>query len=909
MPQETIYMIQPSFATGEIAPEVASRIDLDKYASALLTAENAYIRPYGAVYKRGGTLFCGKTKYNKKKVILREFTTQKGSYMLEIGDRYIRIWKNGEYMGIELATPFEEAELSRLRMCQSADVMFIASGTHPVQKLSRYSDTNWKMSELDIARPYFDSTLATNIEREVDSIYNTPGTYTFTAPKSAYYTIEVAGGGGGGASGTQRNIGGDGGRGECITVKKYLMGGRTHEIVVGKGGTGGIKGDEKKPGSPGESSSFGEEYTYAGIKALGGEEGEPDDQDGINRGNGGFGGKGGGQTAATGGGRRRYLLIQEGESGRNGWVKIKNEEALTITPTGTTGEIHLKTNRNYFSENMIGEKLQISQEVSSSTVTQKESGTSKEVVCGNTWKLITHGIWTGKITLQKSETGENWKEYRSYQSNDDFNASESGTVEEYTKLRMIVEFTKSDEEKPGQAELTILPYTHVGLVKIIEYLSPTEVRAEVMDRLANTETASFVCLEAWSKEFGYPSAIGFFQDRLCLAATKKQPYMLWMSRTGDYNNFSVEKTGGTITDDSAVALAFINRKQQTIEHLIPESDLVILTGGNEWILSGSSTVTPTKANPKMQTSRGCTDIVPVSIGGRIIFVQHRGKTVRDMQYSFESDSYDGPDLTLLAKHITRGKSITDMTYMQDPDSKLYFVLTDGTMACMSYIQDQKVYAWSRIKTKGHIKAVCNIENRDTDTVYIAVERDGDMYIESMANSQDTNHPGDYIMLDAAVRIEGPAREGNIYHLRNRTIGVIADGRYFNQVQTDENGTFTIPSEASYMIAGIPYTMTVELPNLEINTKQGTLQGRKKKITAVTLRLTNSLGGKIGIERNHMIPIKYDEFADEEVTLYNGDKKITMPNKGFELQGRTIITSDEAYPFNLSAVIREVVLDG
>lgn len=335
----------------------------------------------------------------------------------------------------------------------------------------------------------------------------------------------------------------------------------------------------------------------------------------------------------------------------------------------------------------------------------------------------------------------------------------------------------------------------------------------------------------------------------------------------------------------------------------------ILTGGNEWILSGSSTVTPTKANPKMQTSRGCTNIVPVSIGGRIIFVQHRGKTVRDMQYSFESDSYDGPDLTLLAKHITRGKSITDMTYMQDPDSKLYFVLTDGTMACMSYIQDQKVYAWSRIKTKGHIKAVCNIENRDTDTVYIAVERDGDMYIESMANSQDTNHPGDYIMLDAAVRIEGPAREGNIYHLRNRTIGVIADGRYFNQIQTDENGTFTIPSEASYMIAGIPYTMTVELPNLEINTKQGTLQGRKKKITAVTLRLTNSLGGKIGIERNHMIPIKYDEFADEEVTLYNGDKKITMPNKGFELQGRTIITSDEAYPFNLSAVIREVVLDG
>ena len=49
MQRETIYHIQSSFATGEISPEVANRIDLDKYAAALLTAENAYIRPYGAV--------------------------------------------------------------------------------------------------------------------------------------------------------------------------------------------------------------------------------------------------------------------------------------------------------------------------------------------------------------------------------------------------------------------------------------------------------------------------------------------------------------------------------------------------------------------------------------------------------------------------------------------------------------------------------------------------------------------------------------------------------------------------------------------------------------------------------------------------------------------------------------------
>ena len=49
--RETIYLMQSSFATGEVSPEVASRIDMEKYQAALLQAENCYIRPYGAVYK------------------------------------------------------------------------------------------------------------------------------------------------------------------------------------------------------------------------------------------------------------------------------------------------------------------------------------------------------------------------------------------------------------------------------------------------------------------------------------------------------------------------------------------------------------------------------------------------------------------------------------------------------------------------------------------------------------------------------------------------------------------------------------------------------------------------------------------------------------------------------------------
>ena len=57
MPDGRIYILQPSFASGEISPDVASRVDLDKYQSALLQAENVFIRPYGSAYRRPGTEF------------------------------------------------------------------------------------------------------------------------------------------------------------------------------------------------------------------------------------------------------------------------------------------------------------------------------------------------------------------------------------------------------------------------------------------------------------------------------------------------------------------------------------------------------------------------------------------------------------------------------------------------------------------------------------------------------------------------------------------------------------------------------------------------------------------------------------------------------------------------------------
>ena len=392
-----------------------------------------------------------------------------------------------------------------------------------------------------------------------------------------------------------------------------------------------------------------------------------------------------------------------------------------------------------------------------------------------------------------------------------------------------------------------------------------------------------------------------------------------MSRSGDYGNFSVEKASGTVTDDSAVAVGLVSRKQFQIKHLLASTDLIILTAGNEWIISGGDVVTPSNVNAKMQTTRGCNDVEPIPVGGRIVFIQGRGSTVRDMGYSYETDSYGGNDLTLLAKHIVHGVKIIDSAYKQEPDSTLFMVRSDGKIACLAYIYDQKVYAWSTLDTDGIIEAVSVIEEGDEDAVYIVVKRivNGEEYrnIECFNNNDNSNSdPDSYIMLDSATKItlstDTAVDTFNVPSLANMTISVLADDRLFENIIVDAEGNFTLPTSAVNVIAGLPYSMVIELPNVEIKAGDGTMQGRKKQISGCTLRLSNSLGGSVGNTIDLLDAIPYDEnSATYNLKLYSGDKEITLPIGGFNTEGRLLIESKEPFPFNLLMAVREVSFGG
>lgn len=901
--KETIYLMQSSFATGEVSPEVASRIDMEKYQAALLQAENCYIRPYGAVYKRPGSIYCGMAKKNKVRLI--EFkSTVNHAFLLEVGEGYIRIWKDGKFTNQEIKTPYKESELPKLCTCQSADIMYIASGTHPVMQLKHYSDTDWRFEEMVMNSQYFDESLTVS-NNVVDKTWNKAGTYAWECHKTGNYAVTVAGGGGGGADtvshyrdsrykedgSTVEAAGGIGGNGAAVSQTVYCKENTTYTITVGDGGGKG------SPGSDGESSvAFGLSARGGGGGQLGTFKGKSRETPRPHRHYIVYTGYAGEAGISYGnGGQGSY------NKGNPGWVAVKSMDEPTLTVSGISGEVTLSSDKPFFSADMKGMWIKISQDIASKSVTASGAMTTDPIPVGNGWKIITHGTWTGQVVIQKSTNGGEWKDFRTYKSNDDNNVSESGTVDEADNVRMRLVTTA------GKADLTSTAYTKSGIIQIETVDSATSATCLVKKVIGQAGKVDSYSFGAWNEKYGYPRTVGFFQDRLIFAGTKTQPYVLWMSKTGDYNNFSVEKASGTVTDDSAICLSFISRQQAEIKHICPASDLFVLTDSNEWIVSGGSTVTPSKCTNKAQTFRGCTEVEPISIGSRLIYVQKRSQTVRDMAYSFETDSYDGMDLTLLAKHLLRGKTIVDAAYMQDPDSRLYFVRSDGEIICLAYINDQKVYAWSHIITKGKYLSVCTVAAEETDEVYTAVERNGKTYIEKMEIDKDSQDPKDYIMTDCSkvLTFDEPDDAASVDWITG-TVSVLADWKFFEDVEIKE-GTVTLPTKVSYMIIGYPYRMTIELPNVEIQAQNGTLQGRYKNVRTVSLRLLHTLGGSIGNGVGRNDTIKYEELSDQKIFLYTGDKEITIPNQGVEKNGRVIITSSDPYPFYLAALIRGVIV--
>jgi len=253
----------------------------------------------------------------------------------------------------------------------------------------------------------------------------------------------------------------------------------------------------------------------------------------------------------------------------------------------------------------------------------------------------------------------------------------------------------------------------------------------------------------------YPATVAYYQQRLVFGQTNNDPQKIFMSQTGNYHNFNISEP---LRDDDAVTFTIAASQVNEVRHLVPLSDMIILTSGGEWLLTANDgVITPSAIQVKPQGYRGSADAPPIVIGNTIIYLQSKRSIIRDLAFALESDSYTGNDLTVLARHLFAGKTVKEWAYAQAPHSIVWVVLSDGTLAALTYMREHEVWGWSRHDTDGTFESVCTIAEGEEDATYFVVKRTINgatkRYIERL-NTRVFTEVADAFFVDSGLSYDG-----------------------------------------------------------------------------------------------------------------------------------------------------------
>ena len=263
----------------------------------------------------------------------------------------------------------------------------------------------------------------------------------------------------------------------------------------------------------------------------------------------------------------------------------------------------------------------------------------------------------------------------------------------------------------------------------------------------------------------YPSTVTYYEQRMVFANTNTKPQTIYFSQSANYNNLTFSSPR---KDDDSITRTIAARQVNEVRHLVPLSDLIVLTSGGEWRVSAgqNEVLTPTSVIVKPQEFRGSSKVEPITIGSTVLYVQEQGSTIRDLAYKLDTDGYSGTDLGVLSNHLFEGYTIVDWAYQETPFSVVWAVRSDGVLLGLTYLREHEVWAWHRHEIAGTfgstshaiVESVCSIAEGTEDAVYLVVKRTiggaTKRYIERL-HTREFTAVEDAFFVDSGLTLDSP----------------------------------------------------------------------------------------------------------------------------------------------------------
>jgi len=147
-----ITTVQSNLNAGELSPDLAGHIDLDRYANGVKTMLNAVPQISGGAKRRAGSRLVAPTKTTSTTRIIPFVFSKSQAYVIELGDGYARFYTlDGQIVSggtpIELDMPWAASDVFNVEFSQGSDTMFMAHPATPIKRLARISQAAWTISD------------------------------------------------------------------------------------------------------------------------------------------------------------------------------------------------------------------------------------------------------------------------------------------------------------------------------------------------------------------------------------------------------------------------------------------------------------------------------------------------------------------------------------------------------------------------------------------------------------------------------------------------------------------------------------------------------------------------------------------------------------------------------------------
>lgn len=533
------------------------------------------------------------------------------------------------------------------------------------------------------------------------------------------------------------------------------------------------------------------------------------------------------------------------------------------------------------------------------------------------WDFFSYGTWNGEVRIEKKADDGTFETVRAFTGKKDRNIASVGSADTNAIYRIRYNNTGTATVTSPRFIIEAADSRVYGVVKVTGTTSAgsTTVPVEIIKPLLSEDATSSWASEAWTDVRGHPRCVTFHEQRLIFGGNESAPNTFWGSTIGDFENF--QRTG---FDDASFAFTLAATEGSSLQTIVSHRQLLFFTESEEWSATtpDSATITPNNIYVRRQSRIGSEHKAAFVAGNSIMFLQRGARKLREFVLS-EFEATNSPDLTLLAEHITRNQ-IRQMAFQQQPDPIIWAVTETGELLSMTYERDQNVVAWSRHPTSGTVESVAVVYGSgggNTDEVWLIVKRSVNgadvRYVEridpaSWVKLEDSaTRLDDMVYSDSAktVSVSTPGLNfAGFDHLEGETVTILADGEARGSVVVGSSGTvgrITLATNASQVVAGLPYTSMLQPSRTEVPLDDGTSQGRVFNCNKATLRVWETLGAEYADNPDEPESDWYPIEVTESDELLTGDIKINL--EGGMQEGLDIaIRQSKPLPCNVLGII-------